>query len=351
MSQEKTQILVVEDNEEVRENLEEILTLYGYQIETAADGIIGVRKAMTNPPDLILCDVMMPELDGFGVLNILNENERTATIPFIFITAKTEKEDIRRGMNLGADDYITKPFYKDELLTVIRTRLRKAQANKSARSGAPNSAAPDQERGLKSLIEAIQEQGRYQNFTKRDLIVREGENAHYLYLVDKGYVHLRRSHEYGKDYIIAELGPGDLFAYSSLIERQTFVYTAQVGLEDCGCYLLPVDKFYQLINHDQHIAAAIMHLLAGRLVDRDKKLVNQAYDSVRRRTALTLCDLIEKHGSMTITIQRDDLAQMVGSTKESIIRSLSDFKEGKLISIKGSKITIEAPEKLRNLAI
>ena len=351
MSQHKTHILVIEDNEEVRENLEEILSLYGYQISSAPDGIVGVRMAMTTPPDLILCDVMMPELDGFGVLNILNENERTATIPFIFITAKTEKEDIRRGMNLGADDYITKPFYKDELLTVIRTRLRKAEVNKNANPSKANGTTPDKERGLKRLIEAIKEQGRYQTFSKRDLIVREGENAHYLYLVDKGFVHLRRSHEYGKDYIIAELGPGDLFAYSSLIERQTFAYSAQVGLEDCSCYLLPIDNFYQLLNHDVHITAAIMHLLAGKLVDRDKKLVNQAYDSVRRRTALTLCDLMEKHQSTTITIQRDDLAQMVGSTKESIIRSLSDFKEGNLISIKGSKITIDLPEKLRNLAI
>lgn len=307
--------------------------------------------AMSHQPDLILCDIMMPELDGFGVLNILSENDHTATIPFIFITAKTEKEDIRRGMNLGADDYITKPFYKDELLSVIRTRLKKAAANKAHSGASTSSGSADFQRGLQRLEEAVRSQGRYQTFSKRDLIVREGENAHYLYLVDKGYLHLRRSHEYGKDYILAELGPGEFFGYSALIERQTFAYSAQVALEDCSCYLLPIDQFYQLINQNQHIASALMHLLAGKLIDRDKKLVNQAYDSVRRRTALTLCDLYEKHDSGTLTIQRDDLAQMVGSTKESIIRSLSDFKESGLVSIKGSKITVEAPDKLRDLAI
>ena len=118
-------ILVIEDNEEVRENLEEILELYGYDVDSAADGKIGVEKALKSPPDLILCDVMMPRLDGFGVLNILSKKSTTANVPFIFLTAKAEKTDFRRGMNLGADDYITKPFFKDELLAVIETRLKK----------------------------------------------------------------------------------------------------------------------------------------------------------------------------------------------------------------------------------
>lgn len=103
-------ILVIEDNLEVRENLEEILELYGYDVETAENGKIGVHKALEKQPDLILCDVMMPELDGFGVLNILSRKDKTNGIPFVFLTAKSEKEDWRRGMNLGADDYITKPF-------------------------------------------------------------------------------------------------------------------------------------------------------------------------------------------------------------------------------------------------
>ncbi|MHC4378726.1 MAG: response regulator transcription factor, partial [Planctomycetota bacterium] len=120
-------ILVIEDNEEVRENLEEILELSGYQVTTAEDGKVGVEKALTNPPDLILCDVMMPHLDGFGVLNILSKKSATSNVPFIFLTAKTEKSDFRRGMNLGADDYVTKPFYKDELLDVIETRLEKSE--------------------------------------------------------------------------------------------------------------------------------------------------------------------------------------------------------------------------------
>ena len=128
-------ILVIEDNEEVRETLAEILELSGYQVDTAKDGAIGARKALDAPPDIILCDVMMPKLDGFGVLNILSKKQETADIPFVFLTAKADKNDFRRGMNLGADDYITKPFYKDELLQVIETRLKKSERLKGVHSG------------------------------------------------------------------------------------------------------------------------------------------------------------------------------------------------------------------------
>ena len=118
-------ILVIEDNGEVRENLEEILELSGYDVLTAEDGKVGVEKALTDPPDLILCDVMMPHLDGFGVLNILSKKSSTANVPFIFLTAKAEKSDFRRGMNLGADDYITKPFHLAELNSRINSLIRR----------------------------------------------------------------------------------------------------------------------------------------------------------------------------------------------------------------------------------
>ena len=120
-------ILVIEDNQDVRENLIEILELSNFTVLAAEDGLKGVEIAQTQVPDLILCDVMMPKLDGFGVLNILGKRPDTSGIPFVFLTAKAERSDFRRGMNLGADDYVTKPFYKDELLSVIETRLRKTK--------------------------------------------------------------------------------------------------------------------------------------------------------------------------------------------------------------------------------
>jgi DNA-binding response OmpR family regulator len=149
---------------------------------------------------MILCDIMMPELDGYGVLNLLSENERTAGIPFIFITAKTETEDIRRGMILGADDYITKPFYKDELLQVIRTRLKKAGVRSNAASPAAEKQVhlSDPDRGAAELAKAFASSGRESLFSQGQSVVREGEFPHFIYQVISGNVHLSRSHEYGQ---------------------------------------------------------------------------------------------------------------------------------------------------------
>lgn len=121
----KSKILIIEDNHDVRENLSELLSLSGYETQTAANGKLGVEAALAQTPDLILCDIMMPEMDGYAVLRILSKNEATASVPFIFLTAKTELTDVRRGMTLGADDYITKPFDDVELLDTIEVRLRK----------------------------------------------------------------------------------------------------------------------------------------------------------------------------------------------------------------------------------
>ena len=119
-------ILVIEDNDEIRENTVEILELANYKVDSAHNGKIGVAKALENTPDLIICDVMMPVLDGYGVLHLIQKNKDLKPIPFIFLTAKAERGDFRKGMEMGADDYITKPFSDIELLTAIERRINKA---------------------------------------------------------------------------------------------------------------------------------------------------------------------------------------------------------------------------------
>ena len=146
-------ILIIEDNTEVRENIAELLELSNYEVIEAKDGKIGVQKTLEHKPDLILCDVMMPELDGFGVLRILDKKTETADIPFIFLTAKAEKTDFRKGMNLGADDYITKPFDDVELLDAIEMRLKKSERIKTVFDGSSQglNAFINEARGQKEL--------------------------------------------------------------------------------------------------------------------------------------------------------------------------------------------------------
>jgi DNA-binding NarL/FixJ family response regulator len=120
-------ILVIEDEPEMRRNLLTILKLEKFQPVGAENGRAGLAAVQRDKPDLILCDVMMPELDGHGVLDALRQDEATAAIPFIFLTAKGEKEDLRNGMNLGADDYLTKPVARLDLLEAIQARLLRAE--------------------------------------------------------------------------------------------------------------------------------------------------------------------------------------------------------------------------------
>jgi len=135
-------ILVIEDEPEMRRNLATVLRLEKFQPLTAENGRAGVELARKEKPDLILCDVMMPQLDGYGVLQALRADAELALIPFVFLTAKGEKEDLRSGMNLGADDYLTKPVAKADLLHAIAARLLRSeqQANREFK---PDFSSPE----------------------------------------------------------------------------------------------------------------------------------------------------------------------------------------------------------------
>jgi CheY-like chemotaxis protein len=123
-----TLILIIEDEEAIRQNITETLLYEGFETLEAENGLVGVQLALQGTPNLILCDVMMPELDGYDVLRQLQGQPQTATIPFIFLTALADRSYVRFGMALGANDYLTKPFTPDELLTTIQTRLAKHAA-------------------------------------------------------------------------------------------------------------------------------------------------------------------------------------------------------------------------------
>src|ERR1044072_2798366 len=144
-------VLVIDDNREIRENTAEILELAGYKIFSAENGKQGVEIAIKEKPSLIVCDIMMPELDGYGVLHLLRKNPETDNIPFIFLTAKSERSDFRKGMEMGADDFITKPFDDLELLNAIEMRLKKYDVLQGK--------YPSDETGLNRLVKDLQDSG------------------------------------------------------------------------------------------------------------------------------------------------------------------------------------------------
>jgi CheY-like chemotaxis protein len=182
-------VLVIDDNPDIRENTAEILELAGYKTHTAENGKQAVDLAIKEKPDVIVCDIMMPELDGYGVLHLLKKNPGTENIPFIFLTAKTERSDLRKGMEMGADDYITKPFEDIELLNAIEIRLKKAEilANKYAASGQGVSQFIKDVKGS-GLMKHLADQYDINGYSKKQNLYQEGKRPRFLYYLVKGKV-------------------------------------------------------------------------------------------------------------------------------------------------------------------
>jgi CRP/FNR family transcriptional regulator, polysaccharide utilization system transcription regulator len=342
-------ILIIEDNEDLRDNLAEILELAGYEPHKAENGKQGVEIAEQVQPDLIICDVMMPVLDGYGTLNILNKKPRTADIPFIFLTAKAEKTDFRYGMNLGADDYISKPFESNELLSIIELRLKKSEKLK-ATIGNGNDIGHfiSEAKGLEALKNLADER-EIRHFSKKNVIYTEGSIPRHLYYIQKGKVKVFKTNEDGKELIISILGEKELFGDIDLLSGGNHTESS-TALEDCDLTLIPKEDFYALINTNRDVSAKFIKILAGNITAKEERLLNLAYNSVRKRVADALSVLYSRYGNEPISMLREDLAALAGTAKETVIRTLTDFREEKLIDVEDGRITILKPEKLKGLA-
>lgn len=346
-------ILVIEDNTDVRENIVEILQLDGYEVSEAPNGKVGVEQALSNRPDLILCDIMMPELDGFGTLKILNRNAKTHDIPFIFLTAKAEKDDFRRGMGLGADDYITKPFDDTELLDAIEMRLRKKEAMRTNTESAPpehfrqfiNLARAEE--GLKTLSEDRESR----NYQERQHIYQAGANPRYLYLIQSGKVKTYQVNEVGKELITHIYGPGHFLGYLPLLQDTTYSDSA-MAMEAVSVLLIPKSDFEKILFSNTDFSSQFIKMIAKETIEVEQKLIDVAYGSVRKKVANTLLSLAHFQDlsiNKYLDMSRDDLSKRVGIAKETLIRTLSDFKAENIIDILPEGIVIKNTDALRSM--
>lgn len=342
-------ILVIEDNLEIRENLVEILELSGYTALSAENGKQGVAVAQAELPDLILCDIMMPELDGYGVLHVLSRQAKTADIPFIFLTAKAEKEDFRRGMSLGADDYIVKPFDDVMLLQTIEARLQKSERLKAAairQSGALEHLI-DEARALEA-IKNLSENREMRHYRKKDVIFKEGEYPRWLYYVESGKVKLFKTSDDGRELIVKIAQTGDFMGFLPLFAETNYPESA-MALEDCQVKLLPKQDFIALVFGNRDVNARFIKMLAGHVAEREQQLIELAYNSVRKRVASSLVKLCDQTNSFTIHLFREDLASLAGTAKETLIRTLTDFKNEGYIDIRDGAVEVLKVDKLRHL--
>jgi CRP-like cAMP-binding protein/AmiR/NasT family two-component response regulator len=345
----ESKILVIEDNKDVRENLEELLSLSGYKVFTAENGKIGTAKALEIIPDIILCDIMMPEMDGFGVLRVLSNHSSTMDIPFIFLTAKTEKEDFRKGMGLGADDYITKPYDDVQLLDTIDIRLKKSSRIKNSfdKSGQGLQRFIDEAKAQKEF-DKLSENREIRKYHKKDIVYEAGQYPKWLYFVASGSLKSYQVNDFGKEFTTNIYAKGDFIGYIPLLKGEKYHDNVSV-IDDCELRLIPIEDFTLLLFNNREFSAKFIKMLANQSEEVEKQLIEMAYSSVRKRVANALLKFAESKNTTTMSVLRDDIASLAGTAKETTIRTLSDFKSEGLISIDDNKIELLKAEKLRNM--
>ena len=346
-------ILIIEDNLEVRENTAEIIELSNYEVFTAENGKVGVEVALKEKPDLIICDIMMPVLDGYGVFHLLSKHKDTSLIPFIFLTAKSERTDFRKGMEMGADDYITKPFDGIELLRAIEIRLNKAELLHKKYQGA--TAMEDFLGNVKQIGKVVltSEDREVYNYNNKTFVYTSGQRPRAMYYVVSGKVKISRMNEGGKEFITDIHGAGEYFGYTAILENVHYQEDAQ-ALEQTSLMLIAAEDFLQLISHDIGIAQTFIKIITHNIAGKEESLLNLAYNSLRKKVAYGLMQLHEKYrvdnGSNTVlNLSRDNMAKTFGVATESLIRTLGDFKDEKLVNLESGKVIIINEAKLRDL--
>lgn len=350
----KKKVLLIEDDTIVRENTSEILTLANYHVETAENGKIGVELAYKFLPDIIICDILMPVLDGYGVLQILSQNSKLKLIPFIFLTAKTHQADIRKGMELGADDYINKPFEESELLRAMAIRLKRVATFKNESSKTKSFDIQIKQDDLKSIknIEQFLSKKRVYTYQKNETIYCNGNQSNHLFLIKSGLVKTYKINEFGKELNIGYYSNEQYFGFTSFSKAIPHSVNSK-AINETKLYKISREEIAAIINNNHHIIYSYIDLLANSLIESNEKLLLLAYGSVRKKTAITLLNLLEKYPTKTtneISISRIDLANSIGIAKETLTRTLHDFKDEKLIEIYSKGIKILNKQKLLKIS-
>ena len=346
-------VLLIEDDTVVRENTAELLELANYKVITAADGKVGVAQAKKHIPDIIICDIMMPELNGYGVIQILSKEKSTKQIPFIFLSAKTEHKDIRKGMDLGADDYITKPFDESEIFSAIESRLAKVaiyNENISLKKEVNITTYPDNEiKTLDHLKNYFTDNVEEFSFNPGEIIYYEGDNSNYVYLIYKGVVKTYKIDEQGKELITSLNKEDDFFGFTSFTHNIPYQEYAS-AIEETKAFRLTKGELQNILEKNHSVTLELIDYLSDNVAEIKEHLLEMAYSSVRKKTASTILQFsqkIKKNPTENPKISRSDLASIAGIATETFIRTLSDFKKEGIIDIEGRNIKIINFEKLK----
>lgn len=335
-------VLLIEDDTILRENTAELLELAGYDVSTAPNGKKGVEAATTILPDVIVCDIMMPEMDGYGVLATLSKQDDTKAIPFIFLSAKTERRDIRKGMELGADDYLTKPFEEDELMGAIESRLARRAILEEMGRGGGDPKGEYLPKNLHQMKNFMDDHGEEKSVAAGENLYREGAQSNTVYLVLNGVIKTHILDEKGKELITGVYHPDDFFGLSSFTDNKAYSETA-TAMEAATVVGVSKDLLRKIIAETPELALELMQFLSDNLTDVRDQLLQMAYGTVRQKTASTLlkfADRLPGGADGDIHVLRSDLAGVAGIAVETLIRTLGQFRDEGLIRIENRNIRL-----------
>jgi CRP-like cAMP-binding protein/CheY-like chemotaxis protein len=347
-------VLVIEDDLALRENTAEILELSNYKVITASNGLKGVALAEKHQPDLIICDIMMPELDGYAVFNMLSKKKSSKNIPFIFLSVKSETKDIRKGMNLGADDYITKPFTDQDILSAVERRIDRSYKVQSAETKSDSIILKEIEDNIKTMNDLknhFEDNGVFFEFNKDDIIYREGDHTNYIYLIKKGAVKCYQIDEQGKELVTALFKEDDLFGYTSFTHNAPHKETS-VAIQTTKLYGISIIEFMNILDNNHKVVLELIELLADNLSTLKDQLLEMAYSSVNKKTATTILKFAEKINRKPgdpIKISRSDLASVAGIASETFVRALTILKNEGIVEADGKNFKVIDLEKLRKI--
>ncbi|MDN3677816.1 response regulator [Flavobacterium paronense] len=344
-------VLVIEDNFEMRDNITEILQLSDYEVFTAVNGKLGVEMALKLLPDVILCDIMMDELDGYGVLFTLNKHPETSIIPFIFITAKTQKQDLRKGMEMGADDYLTKPFDAIELLNAIETLLKKRTLQKDfySKSIQQMQQLSTDVKGLTELNKIIEER-KHRIVRKKQALYYEGDKVTGIYLILKGKIKTTKIADDGRELTTAIYDADQFLGTNVLFSSDSYIDNA-IAMEECSLSFFPIQEVEKLISQYPDVASKFIKILSNEVCDKEEQLIKIAYSSVRKKIADSLLNYHKQHchNGEKINLTRYEIANLSGTAPETVSRTLTDFENEGLIDKSRNELILLNPQKLSNL--
>ena len=247
-------ILIIEDDIVLRENTAELLELSDYTVITAPNGRIGIERAKKELPDIIVCDIMMPEVDGYGVLEAMVSEDTTKHIPFIFLSAKTEHKEVRRGMDLGADDYLTKPFDEEELLSAIESRLAKSKilAMREMNVVADATVVDETPRNLNQLKNFFCDEGVENKYKKGETIYRTGDRSNNLFLILKGVVKTHTMDDSAKELITGLFKADDFLGFTSFDDNIPYTESA-TAMENTEIVALSKTYVSDILKNSQDV--------------------------------------------------------------------------------------------------